>query len=194
VEVFNRFGVHSSLIIKQNQSWFPKKALLKVLKSRFKERPAGHWVVFKTLISAVDIFTMAYTWSQKGISYILSTCGSMEPSPNMYRSYFQDEFGNVSYKEINRPSIAPLLFDYLPSIDEHNKQQQSRSALETKWPTRCCWFRLLTTLIGMCVVDLHRLYKHSRPEQFGEIDVLQFSDVLCKNLRQRCNRQERRLV
>ena len=46
----------------------------------------------------------------------------------------------------------------------------------------------------MCVVDLHRLYKHCRPEQFGEIEILQFSDVLCKNLRQRCNRQERRLV
>ena len=137
---------------------------------------------------------MAYAWSQKGISYILSTCGSTEPSPNMYKSYFEGDFGNVSYKELNRPSIAHLLFDYLPLIDEHNKQRQNRLALETKWPTRCCWFRLLTTLIGMCVVDLHRLYKHCRPEQFGELDILQFSDVLCKNLRKRPNRQERRLV
>lgn len=101
VEVYNQFGVHSSWIIKQNQSWFPKKGLHKVLKSRFKERPAGPWVVFKTVISGVPIFAMAYAWSQKGVSYILSTCGSTEPSPNMYRSYFEDDFGNVSCKDIN---------------------------------------------------------------------------------------------
>jgi len=111
----------------------------------------------------------------------------------MYRSYFEDDFGNVSYKEIKQPSIAHQLFDYLPLIDEHNKQQQNRLALETKWP-KCCWFHLLTTLIGMCVVDVHQLYKHCRPEQFGEMDVPQYSDVICKNLRQRSYRQETRLL
>jgi hypothetical protein len=67
-------------------------------------------------------------------------------------------------------------------------------ALETKWPTKCFWFHLLTTLIGICVVDLHQLYKHCRPEQFVEMDVPQFSDVICKNLRWRSSLQERRLV
>jgi hypothetical protein len=86
------------------------------------------------------------------------------------------------------------LFDYLPLINEHNKQEQNRLALETKWPTKCYWFHLLATLIGMCLVDLHRLYKHCRPEQFGEMDVLQFSDMICMNLRQRSSHQERRLL
>jgi len=40
---------------------------------------------------------MAYAWSQKGVSFLLSTCGSTEPSTNMYRSYFEDDFGNVYY-------------------------------------------------------------------------------------------------
>jgi hypothetical protein len=71
------------------------------LKSRFKQQPAVHWVVFKTIISEVALFTMAYAWSQKGVSFLLSTCGSTEPSTNMCRSYFVDDFGNVSYKEIN---------------------------------------------------------------------------------------------
>jgi hypothetical protein len=97
VEVYKCFGVHSSWIIKQNQSWFPKKALLKVLKAQFKERPACHWEVFKTTISETALFSMAYAWSQKGVSFLLSTCGSTEPSTNMYRSYFEDDFGNVYY-------------------------------------------------------------------------------------------------
>ena len=49
-EFYKHFEVHSSWVIKQNQSWFPKKALLKVLKAQFKERPACHWEVFKTTI------------------------------------------------------------------------------------------------------------------------------------------------
>jgi len=71
---------------------------------------------------------------------------------------------------------------------------KNRLTLETKWPTECCWFHLPTTLIGKCVVVLHQLYKYCRPEQFGEIDALQFSDTICKILRWRSSHQERRLV
>ena len=46
---------------------------------------------------------MAYAWSQKGVgvSFLLSTWGVTEPSTNRCRSYFEDDFVNVSYKEIN---------------------------------------------------------------------------------------------
>jgi hypothetical protein len=40
----------------------------------------------------------------------------------MYTSFFEDSFGNIASKEIPCPRIANLLFDYLPLIDEHNKQ------------------------------------------------------------------------
>jgi hypothetical protein len=45
----------------------------------------------------------------------------------MYRSYFEDDFRNVPYKDINQPSIVHQLFDYLPLIDEQNKQQKMAS-------------------------------------------------------------------
>jgi hypothetical protein len=125
--------------------------------------------------------------------YLLSTCGSTEPSEKMYTSYFEDGFGNVACKEIPRPRIAHLLYDYLPLIDEHNKQRQSILGLERKWPTRKCWFRLLTTLVGMCVVDMHRLYHNLRPSEYQEMDILQFSDVICKKLKPRNWRLPQRL-
>jgi hypothetical protein len=37
-------------------------------------------------------------------------------------SYFEDDYGNVGSKEISRPELAHLLYDYLPLIVEHNKQ------------------------------------------------------------------------
>jgi hypothetical protein len=166
VEVMARFGVHSMWIIKQNQQWFPMKPLYSVLKAHFKDRPAGHWVTFVAEISGVKLIALAYAWHQRGVSYILSTCRSTESSDKMHMSYFEDDFGNVGSKEVNWPKLAHLIYDYLPLIDEHNKQRQKILGLERKWPTRNCWFRFLTTLMGMCIVDMHRLYRKIRGEYF----------------------------
>jgi hypothetical protein len=83
--------VHSSWIIKQNQQWFPMKPLFAILKARYKDRPAGHWVTFQATISGVNVIAMAYAWSQRGVSYILSTCGSTAPAQKIYTSYFEDD-------------------------------------------------------------------------------------------------------
>jgi len=56
---------------------------------------------------------------------MISTCGSTAAHPDKYLSYFEDDFGNVTTKEINRPRISNFLYEYLPLIDEHNKQQQN---------------------------------------------------------------------
>jgi len=79
VEVMNRFAVHLTWIIKQNQQFFPMKPLYAVLIARFKDRPDSHWVVFQTKISG-PLIAMAYAWSQRGVSYMLSMCGSTEPA------------------------------------------------------------------------------------------------------------------
>jgi hypothetical protein len=122
VEVMNKFGVHSTWIIKQYQQWSPMKSLFAVLKACYKTKPAGHWVAFQSAISGALLLAMVYAWSQRGVSYILSTCGSTKPAEKMYMSYFEDDYGNVGSKEMSCPELAHLLYDYLPLIDEHNKQ------------------------------------------------------------------------
>jgi hypothetical protein len=84
----------------------------------------------------------------------------------------------VGSKEINLPELAHLLYDHLPLIDEHKKQGQKILGLERRWPTRNCWFWLLTTLLGMCIVDMHRLYRNLINEAFLEVDILEFSDMI----------------
>ena len=99
---------------------------------------------------------MAYAWSNRGVSYIVSLCGTMIPHEKLYTSRFEDDYGNVTEKELPCPTVAHVLYEFLPLIDEHNKSRQNVLALERQWLTKNCWFRLLATFIGMSLVDLHR--------------------------------------
>ena len=162
VEVYSRFKVHSTFIIKNNDDFYPMRALLAVLKARYPKRAAGHWVTMTTTIGEVPLIAMVYAWSAKGTSFFLSTCGRTDPHPEPYRSCFEDDYGVATYKELQRPHLAHFLYDFLPLIDEHNKQRQSILQLERVWRTRNCWMRLVTTLLGMSVVDFQRYIRNRR--------------------------------
>ena len=87
---------------------------------------------------------------------------------------------------------AHFLYEYLPLVDEHNKQRQSLLNLERCWLTNDCWFRLLTTVVGMSVVDMHRWYRNERGgrgEAVNEIQIRKFSDLLCSRLEERRRKQ-----
>ena len=133
-----------------------------VLQARYPWRAAGHWAVMKATISEVNLFVMCYAWSSKGLAYIVSSCGTTIRHETDYRSCFEDGFGNTDSKALPRPAIAHFLYEFLPLIDEHNKARQSALRLEGKWPTKNCWFRLLTTFTGMAVVDIQRWDRSKR--------------------------------
>jgi hypothetical protein len=80
VEVYKRKKVFSTLVVKNNHDFFPMKVLHSVLKARHGDRPAGHWVTMTANIVDVPVIAVAYAWSQKGVSYFVSTCGSTEIS------------------------------------------------------------------------------------------------------------------
>jgi len=124
----------------------------------------------------------------RGVSYFVSTCGKTTKHPEKYVSSFEDEFGNTSCKELDRPSIAHFLHEFLPLIDEHNKQRQSLLNLERCWLTKDCWFRLLTTVVGVCVVNMHRWdrnqwcnQRHNLGSEDDDdcIQIVKFSDLIC---------------
>ena len=194
VEVFKRLRVHSTWVIKSNHTYYPMQVLYAILRARYGDYPVGHWVVMRTRIADVPLFACTYAWSQSRVAYFLSTCGKTVPSTVLYRSSFEDEYGNVKYKDINRPQFAHFLYEFLPLIDEHNKQRQAILRLEKSWPTRTCWFQLLTTIVGMCVVDFHNVWRNQRRKQYvatsalaidvEEMEIKKFSDLICANLRE----------
>jgi hypothetical protein len=190
VELMKQLEVHSTFIVKNNVLFYPMVALHSVLKARHGERPAGHWVVMRATIADVKLTAIAYAWSQKGVSYFISTCGSTEPSPIKYESKFEDEWGNTNFRELDRPQIVHFLYEYLPLIDEHNKQRQSILALEKRWLTKDPWFRLLCTVVGMSVVDMHRCFRYNSIKVQGKeqddidlVRVQKFTDLICGNLK-----------
>jgi nicotinamide riboside transporter PnuC len=130
-------NVDSALIIKGNHAFYPIGALRAVIKAHFGTKISGHWVTMTTTIAGIKMTAMAYAWSQKGISYFLSICGSTQVFYVLYRSAFENEFGNVDYKFLPRAQIAHFTFEYLPLIDEHKKQRQAVLGLEWKWLTQC---------------------------------------------------------
>jgi hypothetical protein len=195
VELKKKLNVFSTFILKQHIQYCPKQVLSRVLLARAPKYPAGHHAVMKATISGVDLFIMAYAFSNRDITYMVSSSGTTVSHEHPYRSNFTDEYGNVTFKEIPRPCVAHFLYELLPLIDNHNKDRQSLLALEDCWPTKNAWFRLVTTLIGMAVVDCHRWDRNRRaggrplldmadPEHDPSfISVRAFANLIAKGLR-----------
>lgn len=156
VELKKKKNVYSTFILKQHIQYCPKQIISSILRARYPKYPAGHHVVMKANISGVDLFLLAYAFSNNDTTYMVSSSGTTITHERPYRSNFTDEYGNVTFKEIPRPSVAHFLYELLPLIDNHNKDRQSLLALEDCWLTKNPWFRLVTTLVGMTVTDVHR--------------------------------------
>ena len=99
---------------------------------------------------------MSHTWSQRNVSWFVSTCGSTNAHEEKYLTIFEDDWANVNYEEINRPSICHHFHEWLTMIDEHNRGRQNILDLENMWKTKDCWFHLNTTITGMSTVYCHR--------------------------------------
>ena len=157
--------------MKQHIQYFPKQVLHKILMTRYPRYPAGHHVVMKATISGVDLFVLAYAYSNQGVTTMVSSSGTTIRHEKDYRSNIVDDYGNVTFKEIPRPCVAHFLYELLPLIDNHNKDRQSLLALEDCWPTKNPWFRLTTTLVGMSIVDLHRWDRNRRSGGKGLLEI-----------------------
>ena len=174
VELKRWLGVESTFVLKGYAHMFPKKQLEAVLRARHK-KIAGHWVVMETDMpytrkvkvdgawqdgedETVRVIAIAYAWSAKNITYMVSTVGNTTADADPYVTNYTDEYGVAQEKRMSRPKLCAFLYKLLPLIDEHNKQRQHELAVERAWQTKDPYFRLLETVFGMAVVDLHRLY------------------------------------
>jgi hypothetical protein len=95
LELKKRFNVYLTFIIKQNVNYYPMQVLHKVLLARHGSKPVGHWAVMQTTIAGVELIAMAYAWSQKGVKYMISSCGKTVMHEEPYPSRYKDNYGNV---------------------------------------------------------------------------------------------------
>ena len=155
VELKKKLNIYSTFIIKQNVQYCPLQVIQRVMRVRNRQGcPVGRHAVMKATICGVDLFLLAYAWSNKRMAYIVSFCGTTVVHEIPYCSHFTDDFCNVTFKELPHPSIAHFYFELYPLINNHTKDRQGILGLEDCWPTKNPWFRLVTTLIGMIEVDM----------------------------------------
>ena len=100
-----------------------------------------------------------------------------------YEMKFADEDGNIHVREVDRPDVISKFFKDSNNVDKHNQSRQSDLALEKKWITDDCWFRLGTTYLGIGVTDTWKLAGlHNLLARHKETTITTFSGILSKQL------------
>jgi len=185
VHLKTMLGVHSTFVVKNNTWLFPKRALAAVLKARYPGNPQGHWVVMTTTILDVKLSAIVYAWSKDRWSYFITTMGDTNVSNDTYEAHYEDIWGVPRSKMILRPEVLAFVYALLPKVDTHNLLRQHQLALESCWPTKCPWTKLVIALVGMAVVDLYLLYLYNDPEKWQTVNVKTFSDILARDLNEK---------
>jgi len=99
-------------------------------------------------------------FSKKTLFFIMTEgAGCMTPG-KPYEMKFVDKYGNIEIRLVERPQVISDFFYDSNSIDNNNHGRQYELALEKKWVTQKCYFRLTTTMIGLNVTDTWMLMHH----------------------------------
>jgi hypothetical protein len=75
-----------------------------------------------------------------------------------------DDNGNIATCAVSRSHVLSNYFERSPRVvDIHNQSRQHELATEEAWLTQDCWFRLATTLAGVCVTVGWKLVNFTSP-------------------------------
>ena len=163
--------------IKTNSGFFPHDELVQEM----KEYPSGSYLVLGCTAPAtnVELRAIGYKYNAtKVLLFLMSkNAGSTVPG-RPYVARFPDEHGNIRERRVPRPSCLLKYFGCSNVIDVHNQYRQNLLALEEHWKTPNPWFRLMTTVIGMTVVDCFLGAKHHRGQLLPTQTLKQFADAL----------------
>jgi hypothetical protein len=110
----------------------------------------------------------------------VSTCGVTTPGTPA-RCSRQDLYGNDVSFEFPRPNLAEIYQDAAGAIDFHNRLRQGVLALEKSWVTQSWDFRIITTILGIVLVDTHLVAKHFCPK-YHDANVLDIVGELTTEL------------
>jgi hypothetical protein len=153
----------------------------------FKDCARGAHKVLSTVYKTAKMYAMA--WNEPKRKFFVSTCGTtVAGDPGMrrrYRNKLDPETGitysEAWYKSIPNPLMLFWYFRAASAIDEHNQARQGDLALEDIIVTRSWWIRVITTLIGMCIIDAWKAQRYFQ-EQHKERPLSDFLDELATEL------------
>ena len=103
--------------------FFPMAPFYRLLKARNGDMSSSHCVAITASMSDIKIMAIACEWRQRGVSYFLRTCESVEIHEYKNIANFEDCFGNVACHNLH---------EVLPLIEDDNRMRQTILRLEKK--------------------------------------------------------------
>ena len=101
-----------------------------------------------------------------------------------YKARFKDTNGISMVIDVPRPACCSQYFNISNIVDVHNQQRQKELRLEKMWVTQDGYFRIVTSVFGMCVVDCWSAYKHHLPNnhRHKNIELMNVVNMMAKDL------------
>ena len=177
-------GHHFTGNVKGNNAGkFPRAWLIEKL----KDARRGSHCVLNTQITTdgenVDLFAIGYKYNQRRVLTFISTRGKTTPG-DPYIAHYTDDNGHLVEVPIPRPELISDYFNRSGAIDENNASRQGEMALEKCWLTQDCWFRLITSMTAVSIVDTYKLYKYlcgRHGEDCSDLALMRFVDQFVKD-------------
>jgi len=174
-----RFNIRFLGIVKTNHARFPKQ----FIESTIKNWPArSHIVLEGSSEDDINLLVIGYKYNSKKILCFVSTknVGSTEPTC-YYEARWLDKNGNTMSRRVPRPKIINDYFSHSNAIDRHNHVRQFLLRLEKHWKTEDGYFRIITTIFGICITDAWKAYRFhiGNRHRHKQMTIDDFADLLC---------------
>ena len=145
-------------VVKTNHGKYPMKFIAETMNGW----PGGSHLVLETEVDGVSLYALGYKYCKSKVMYFLFTKGAGHTEPgSAYEAKWTDVNGNRCKRYVPRPQVCSLYFSNCNGIDVHNQMRQKILRLEKCWVSQDGYFRILTTIFGICVVDAWHGYQAS---------------------------------
>jgi hypothetical protein len=182
-QLWNRFKCRYGGILKTNHSRFPKAWIERTM----KEWPAGSHIVLegRATREGVGIIAVGYKYnSRKSLCFICHRDTGSTECTDFYEAKWKDANGNTDSRRVPRPDVMGRYFRVCNRVDMHNHARQSLLALEKHWVSMTGYFRIITTIVGICITDAWKAYRYhlNRQHRHKEMEMKDFASALAHDM------------
>ena len=163
--------------VKTSTSLFMKDELEHLM----KDWTSGTHIIMQGVSSNNNsLLAIGYKYNTKKVlSFVATKNGGSSLVGEPYRARFIGDDNNIQFRSVDRPQIISAYFKASNCVDKHNHARQAELKLEKHWVTLSCWFRTVTTLIGITVVDCWKAYR----QKYGnQMTACKFAEQLAYEL------------
>ena len=183
VNMKNKLNAHFIGVVKTGHKRYPKKWI----ETTMQDWPSGTHIVLESQdIDGQTVIAMGYKYNTRNTIFFISSKGAAHTMPGIPYSaeFIRSTDAHPVVRKVPRPYLASLYFENNNCIDKHNHARQYELAVEKAWVTQDGYFRIFSTILGMCVTDAWKAYKHHLPNKAKDktVTVKKYANILALSL------------